>query len=76
MEDTERLWLISDALPRTQYELQIRAKDEYDGQWSDWTSPVHAHTWTGNYSVRACAHTHTLLLQGIMTPSRKLKMIV
>ncbi|XP_060777485.1 interleukin-6 receptor subunit alpha isoform X2 [Neoarius graeffei] len=46
MEDTERLWLISDALPHTQYELQIRAKDEYDGQWSDWTSPVHAHTWT------------------------------
>ncbi|KAB5587110.1 hypothetical protein PHYPO_G00009140 [Pangasianodon hypophthalmus] len=46
IDDTELLWLISDALPHIQYEIQIRAKDEYDGQWSDWTSPVHAYTWT------------------------------
>ncbi|XP_047010924.1 interleukin-11 receptor subunit alpha isoform X2 [Ictalurus punctatus] len=41
-----RDWLILDALPHTDHEIQIRAKDEYEGHWSDWTSPVHAHTWT------------------------------
>ncbi|XP_053092928.1 interleukin-6 receptor subunit alpha isoform X2 [Pangasianodon hypophthalmus] len=41
-----RDWLILDALPHTDHEIQIRAKDEYEGQWSDWTSPVYAHTWT------------------------------
>ncbi|GAA6067405.1 uncharacterized protein LOC113643539 [Tachysurus ichikawai] len=41
-----RVWLILDALPDTDYEIQIQAKDEYEGHWSDWTSPVHARTWT------------------------------
>lgn len=39
-------WSILDALPHTQYEVQLRAKDEYEGVWSEWTSPVYAHTWT------------------------------
>ncbi|KAI5620497.1 interleukin-6 receptor subunit alpha precursor, partial [Silurus asotus] len=52
-----RDWLIFDALPYTDYEIQIRAKDEYEGQWSEWTSPVHAHTWTGKYNIQ---HTHTV----------------
>ncbi len=31
-----------------QYEVQIRAKDEFDGLWSDWSDTVYAVTWTGN----------------------------
>ncbi|TTD18129.1 RIIa domain-containing protein 1 [Bagarius yarrelli] len=54
-EDTELLWFISDALPHVDYEVQIRTKDEYDGQWSDWTSPVYARTWAvkGNDKTQA-----------------------
>ncbi|XP_046702275.1 interleukin-11 receptor subunit alpha-like isoform X2 [Silurus meridionalis] len=48
VETGRRDWLILDALPYTNYEIQIRAKDEYEGQWSEWTSPVHAHTWTAS----------------------------
>lgn len=40
--------MIYDALPHTQYEVQLRAKDEFDGLWSDWTDTVYAVTWTGN----------------------------
>lgn len=39
-------WMIYDALPHTQYEVQLRAKDEFDGLWSDWTDTVYAVTWT------------------------------
>ncbi|XP_058246665.1 interleukin-6 receptor subunit alpha-like isoform X2 [Hemibagrus wyckioides] len=48
IEDARLSWLISDALPHVEYEVQTQAKDEYDGQWSDWTSPVYAHTWTAS----------------------------
>ncbi|KAF4088516.1 hypothetical protein AMELA_G00082970 [Ameiurus melas] len=46
IEDAELFWLISDALSHVRYEVQIRAKDEYDGQWSDWTRSVYNYTWT------------------------------
>ncbi|XP_016387479.1 uncharacterized protein LOC107723404 isoform X1 [Sinocyclocheilus rhinocerous] len=39
-------WTIYDALPHTQYEVQLRAKDEFDGVWSDWTDAVYAVSWT------------------------------
>lgn len=55
MDTESRDWLILDALPHIEYEIQIRAKDEYEGQWSDWTSPVYAQTWTGNYNVHTPA---------------------
>ncbi|KAM9489267.1 uncharacterized protein Hap1MRO34_005990 [Clarias gariepinus] len=51
VETGELLWLISDVLPHIQYELQIRAKDYYDGQWSDWTNPVYAHAWSAPEST-------------------------
>lgn len=41
-------WMIYDALPHTLYEVQLRAKDEFDGIWSDWTDTVLAVTWSSN----------------------------
>ena len=31
-----------------EYVIQLRAKDEYDGLWSDWSPPEYAYSWTGN----------------------------
>ncbi|XP_029958663.1 interleukin-6 receptor subunit alpha [Salarias fasciatus] len=37
---------ITDALPGVEYEIQVRAQDEYDGHWSEWSSPVYGRSWT------------------------------
>ncbi|XP_056618259.1 interleukin-6 receptor subunit alpha [Triplophysa dalaica] len=39
---------ISDALPHTKYEIQIQAKEEFDGHYSDWTDTVFGMTWSNN----------------------------
>ncbi|KAK9960822.1 hypothetical protein ABG768_008656 [Culter alburnus] len=44
--DKHQTCTISDALPHTQYEVQLRAKDEFDGVWSDWTDTFLAVTWS------------------------------
>ncbi|CAG6015417.1 unnamed protein product [Menidia menidia] len=41
-----RSYTITDAMPGIDYLIQLRTKEEYDGQWSEWSSPVHARTWT------------------------------
>uniref|UniRef100_A0A673GCN3 Interleukin 6 receptor n=1 Tax=Sinocyclocheilus rhinocerous TaxID=307959 RepID=A0A673GCN3_9TELE len=46
--DRQVSWTIYDALPHIQYEVQLQAKDDFDGLWSDWTDTVYAVTWTGN----------------------------
>lgn len=30
------------------YEIQIQAKEEFDGNFSDWTDPVFKMTWSNN----------------------------
>ncbi|XP_054903591.1 interleukin-6 receptor subunit alpha [Poeciliopsis prolifica] len=42
----ERRYLITDALPGVEYLIQLRIREEYDGHWSEWTSPVSARSWT------------------------------
>lgn len=47
---------ITDMLPGVEYLIQLRTRDEYDGEWSDWSAPVCAHSWTGECTP---PHTHT-----------------
>ncbi|XP_030639458.1 interleukin-6 receptor subunit alpha [Chanos chanos] len=42
----QSVWKIEDAVPHVQYVVQLRAKDEFDGHWSEWSEPVYAETWT------------------------------
>ncbi|KAI7807204.1 interleukin-6 receptor subunit alpha [Triplophysa rosa] len=46
--DRRLSWMIFDALPHTMYEIQIQAKDEFDGLLSDWTDTVFGMTWSNN----------------------------
>ncbi|XP_062395136.1 interleukin-6 receptor subunit alpha-like [Sardina pilchardus] len=47
VETETQSWTITDALPHTEYEIQLRAIEEFGiGRWSDWSPPVYAHTWT------------------------------
>ncbi|KAG7282142.1 hypothetical protein CRUP_034889 [Coryphaenoides rupestris] len=32
-------YTITDVLPKVEYVIKLRAKDEYDGLWSDWSTP-------------------------------------
>lgn len=43
----KRTYLITDALPGVEYLIHLRVREEYDGLWSEWTSPVSARSWTG-----------------------------
>ncbi|XP_070990606.1 serine-rich adhesin for platelets-like isoform X2 [Oncorhynchus clarkii lewisi] len=43
---TARFYTITDALPGVQYLIQLRAKEEFDGHWSEWSTAVYANTWT------------------------------
>lgn len=56
--NNQRSYTITDAMPGVEYLIQLRTKDEYDGQWSDWSTPVNACSWTGRHT-RTHAHTHT-----------------
>ncbi|XP_031709335.1 interleukin-6 receptor subunit alpha [Anarrhichthys ocellatus] len=41
----KRSYTITDAMPGVEYLIQLRTKEEYDGQWSDWSKPVYASSW-------------------------------
>lgn len=36
---------ITDAEAGQEYEVQVRTKEEYEGQWSDWSVPQYGHSW-------------------------------
>ncbi|KAL7393467.1 hypothetical protein ABVT39_011273 [Epinephelus coioides] len=48
---------ITDALAGVEYRIQVRAREEYDGQWSEWSEPVHASSWTVKGTVDDLAST-------------------
>ncbi|XP_051261901.1 interleukin-6 receptor subunit alpha [Dicentrarchus labrax] len=43
--EDEHSYAINDAMPGVEYLIQLRAKDQYDGLWSDWSEPVYASSW-------------------------------
>ncbi|XP_034466866.1 interleukin-6 receptor subunit alpha [Hippoglossus hippoglossus] len=43
---SERSYTITDAMPGVKYLIWLRTKEEYEGQWSDWSSPVNVSSWT------------------------------
>nr|QJI54763.1 interleukin-6 receptor [Siniperca chuatsi] len=47
----QRSYTITDAMPGVEYLIQLRTKDDYDGWWSDWSTPVYASSWTAPTSV-------------------------
>ncbi|XP_028831668.1 interleukin-6 receptor subunit alpha-like [Denticeps clupeoides] len=54
IETTSLSYWILDAMPRAQYEIQLRAKEEHDlGHWSNWALPVYTYTWTAHEPTAA-----------------------
>uniref|UniRef100_A0A3Q2PVU9 Interleukin 6 receptor n=1 Tax=Fundulus heteroclitus TaxID=8078 RepID=A0A3Q2PVU9_FUNHE len=50
ISSNEQVYLIH-ALPDVDYLIQLRTKEEYDGQWSEWTSPVFARSWKAPFFI-------------------------
>ncbi|XP_028326592.1 interleukin-6 receptor subunit alpha [Gouania willdenowi] len=50
-----RRHIIVDAIPGVEYVIHLRAKDEYDGLWSEWSSPVYGKSWTAITDVQTTA---------------------
>lgn len=42
----QRQATITDIMPGVEYLIQVRAKEEFDGQWSEWSPSTYAKSWT------------------------------
>ncbi|KAM7420816.1 hypothetical protein PAMA_015164 [Pampus argenteus] len=51
MIEDQHSYTITDAMPGVKYLIQLRSKDEFDGQWSDWSTPVYASSWMASPAV-------------------------
>ncbi|XP_037532569.1 interleukin-6 receptor subunit alpha [Nematolebias whitei] len=62
---SQRSYIITNTLPGEEYLIQLRLKEEYDGQWSEWSSPLYARSWTAevvetDYSTTTMVDLSTL----------------
>lgn len=55
-----RSYTITDAIPGVEYQIQLRAKDEFDGRWSSWSPPYYARSWTTASTLMDDLSTTTL----------------
>ncbi|XP_053287699.1 interleukin-6 receptor subunit alpha [Pleuronectes platessa] len=46
MIKNQRWHTITDVMPGVEYLIWVRTKEEYEGHWSDWSSPVNVSSWT------------------------------
>lgn len=46
----QRQATITDIMPGVDYLIQVRAKEEFDGQWSEWSPSTYAKSWTGKFT--------------------------
>lgn len=46
----QRQATITDIMPGVEYLIQVRAKEEFDGQWSEWSPSTYAKSWTGKFT--------------------------
>ncbi|XP_074539704.1 interleukin-6 receptor subunit alpha isoform X2 [Halichoeres trimaculatus] len=60
----DRYYTISDVLPGVEYLIHLRASEEYDGEWSDWSTPVCANSWTAPSVSPLITTTFPLYLEG------------
>ncbi|XP_034552868.1 interleukin-6 receptor subunit alpha [Notolabrus celidotus] len=60
----DRYYTITDVMPGVEYLIQLRASEEYDGQWSDWSTPVNASSWTAPSLSPLITTTFPVYLEG------------
>uniref|UniRef100_A0A8D3C059 Interleukin 6 receptor n=1 Tax=Scophthalmus maximus TaxID=52904 RepID=A0A8D3C059_SCOMX len=59
---SQRSYKITDALPGVTYLIQLRAKEEYDGEWSDWSTPFNASSWTAHTRTQSHPNMYTCMV--------------
>nr|XP_046255314.1 interleukin-6 receptor subunit alpha isoform X2 [Scatophagus argus] len=55
----QRSSFITDAMTGVEYLIQLRTKEEYDGHWSEWSTPVYASSWTATTSATTLSPDYT-----------------
>ncbi|XP_067365183.1 interleukin-6 receptor subunit alpha isoform X2 [Channa argus] len=75
--NSQRSDIITDLIPGVEYLIQVRTREEYDGHWSDWSTPVIGRSWTGlgfpkKLHIEICTHIHAFAYSSYLTCSLKM----